>query len=485
MTFQTNFPLEPTKLPYITVSAKGMSNGLSDIPNDGFDFGPDTMLGTSSKGLYGPPYSPTLGIQEAVNYIFNNGGGVIYFNPGEYDITNSPFQTDPVSGHRYKIAIPVQEPNTKPIMRISLVSQAKALGQYRNSEQTSPFTSGGVIIKDLTLDTTAQNSASDYILGTFTTSTNNSIIGTNISTYIDGIEFVTNDSSTNMLGGLDLEYTAQASFGVISIRTNSLWPASYNNATGLFWSVGGGHNIGNFAEFIGVSGYLWGVISTFPHTTVSYLYGVFCNQVVNCTNYVQGGNGNYDSEISMFSFETSNVGIAIATTTAIGINIGMFAQGDLQSSGTFAYQYSIQNIYPYGGGANIININSFGAGPSGIIPQFNLNSLDIVNINQFSEGVINGSGIPTNTVNGTTAGTVTTHLTSYGSYYKKYVIAFSGYENDTATNQTINYPLSFSSYAVITGNNTGLTISTTTSGITITSPNSTTTYSGIVIVEGY
>jgi len=70
MTFQTNFPLEPTKLPYITVSARGMSNGLSDIPNDGADFGPDTLYGTSSKGMYGPPYTQTTGIQEAWNYAF-------------------------------------------------------------------------------------------------------------------------------------------------------------------------------------------------------------------------------------------------------------------------------------------------------------------------------------------------------------------------------------------------------------------------------
>jgi len=70
MTVQTNFPLEPTKLPYITVSARGMSNGLSDIPNDGADFGPDTLLGTSSNNLYGPPYTQTTGIQEAWNYGF-------------------------------------------------------------------------------------------------------------------------------------------------------------------------------------------------------------------------------------------------------------------------------------------------------------------------------------------------------------------------------------------------------------------------------
>ncbi|MEM3862204.1 MAG: hypothetical protein QW203_06975 [Thermoplasmatales archaeon] len=36
--------------PYVTVSAKGISNGLSNIPNDGADFGPDTP-GTTTGGI--------------------------------------------------------------------------------------------------------------------------------------------------------------------------------------------------------------------------------------------------------------------------------------------------------------------------------------------------------------------------------------------------------------------------------------------------
>jgi len=67
--FMSNFPVKSTKLPYVTVSPKGMSNGLSDIPNDGADFGPDTLLSTSSKGQYGSPYTQTSGIQEAINYV--------------------------------------------------------------------------------------------------------------------------------------------------------------------------------------------------------------------------------------------------------------------------------------------------------------------------------------------------------------------------------------------------------------------------------
>ncbi len=52
----------------LTVSAEGLANGLSDIPNDGADFGPDTMLTAKSPSQYGPPYTQTSGIQEALNY---------------------------------------------------------------------------------------------------------------------------------------------------------------------------------------------------------------------------------------------------------------------------------------------------------------------------------------------------------------------------------------------------------------------------------
>ncbi|MEM0159846.1 MAG: hypothetical protein QXU98_14320 [Candidatus Parvarchaeota archaeon] len=54
--------------PYITISGKGIVNGLSNIPNNGADFGPDTLLGASSPNQYGPPYTQTSGLQEAWDY---------------------------------------------------------------------------------------------------------------------------------------------------------------------------------------------------------------------------------------------------------------------------------------------------------------------------------------------------------------------------------------------------------------------------------
>jgi hypothetical protein len=57
----------PYRHPFVTVSAKGVSNRLSNILNNGADFGPDTLQGATSPDRYGPPYTNTSGIQEAIN----------------------------------------------------------------------------------------------------------------------------------------------------------------------------------------------------------------------------------------------------------------------------------------------------------------------------------------------------------------------------------------------------------------------------------
>ena len=71
----------------MTVSPRGMSNGLSNTPNDGADFGPDTLLGATAPGQYGPPYTQTTGIQEAINYVAAMGGGIVQLEAGIYTIT--------------------------------------------------------------------------------------------------------------------------------------------------------------------------------------------------------------------------------------------------------------------------------------------------------------------------------------------------------------------------------------------------------------
>ena len=55
----------------ITVSSKGIANGKSVYLNDGADFGPDTKLGATTLGQYGPPYTTSNGVAEALSYSQN------------------------------------------------------------------------------------------------------------------------------------------------------------------------------------------------------------------------------------------------------------------------------------------------------------------------------------------------------------------------------------------------------------------------------
>ena len=59
--------VDPSK-GYISVSARGIVNGLSNQPNDGADFGPDTYNPNYSGS--GIPYTSSTGLLEAWNYAF-------------------------------------------------------------------------------------------------------------------------------------------------------------------------------------------------------------------------------------------------------------------------------------------------------------------------------------------------------------------------------------------------------------------------------
>jgi hypothetical protein len=88
------------------------------------------------------------------------------------------------------------------------------------------------------------------------------------------------------------------------------------------------------------------------------------------------------------------------------------------------------------------------------------------------------------TLAGTTAGNIQWQQYLQGAF-KAFAAQALGYENDTATNQTITFPTPFANTPVITQNTTGLTVSATTTTLTITAPNATTLFTGIIKVEGF
>ena len=84
-----------TGKPYITVSSKGLANGLSEYFNDGADFGPDSLQAEGSL-------TQTSGIQEAVNYIYNSGT-TINGNGGKSLLTDAIY----LDGDVFEIDAPI------------------------------------------------------------------------------------------------------------------------------------------------------------------------------------------------------------------------------------------------------------------------------------------------------------------------------------------------------------------------------------------
>jgi len=444
MTFQTNFPLEPTKLPYVTVSAKGMSNGLSDIPNDGFDFGPDTMLNATSKDQYGPPYTQTSGIQEAWNYSVNIASN---FPP-----------TPPRSNFLHKIVF------TDGVFYIS-----------KPITLTAPFQ-----VDDLYFQ--GQGMMPTYIGTTsgFSTSDNMITLDPNIFSYsnlvFSHMQFFGN-CNTYLYADFSSANTNENTFQLENVNiagSNNGSYVIYLNALGQLYTT-------NYQDYSATGSYFNGY-------GMAYL-GILHNGPLNISGF---GTVYLPIPVTGNSLIFSN--IWIVRISVLGFYNPMYINGNIENFdiGTLTTDspYALFNTQS----SSQVTINNLHIGILDILANTNapFTSTNLIKFNNISIDNINlGSGASLtsyplqSTTNGTTAGTVFMNGVKYTQKYKKYMITFSGYENDTTTNQTISYPLPFSTSAVISANNTGLTISTTTSGITITSPNSTTTYSGIVIVEGY
>ena len=102
-----------------------MSNGLSNTPNDGADFGPDTLYGATAPGQYGPPYSHTSGIQEAYNYLGRMGGGVVFLKSGTYYIKDILYL-------QYSNTKIVGEDMSSTVLHLAFPFNALGSGGYQN-----------------------------------------------------------------------------------------------------------------------------------------------------------------------------------------------------------------------------------------------------------------------------------------------------------------------------------------------------------------
>ena len=87
------------------------------------------------------------------------------------------------------------------------------------------------------------------------------------------------------------------------------------------------------------------------------------------------------------------------------------------------------------------------------------------------------------TLNGTSAGNIQWQQSEWGQI-KRFTAYVDGYENDSTTNQTVTFPYPYLNTPDVAINSSGLTLSASTTTFTISAPDNTTKYSGVVEVVG-
>ncbi len=127
------------------VTSKGIVNGLSVLPNDGQDWGPDTTLNATAPGQYGGTYTQSTGIQEAVNYVFAKNDGKIFLKNGTYKLTGT------TTGYSFQAGILFpSSSSTGPIVPIIMEGESSLLSIYESGNASIPpqlpDQAGGVII---------------------------------------------------------------------------------------------------------------------------------------------------------------------------------------------------------------------------------------------------------------------------------------------------------------------------------------------------
>jgi len=441
-------------IPYITVSAKGVANGLSTEYNDGYDFGPDSYNPNISSGI---PVTQTSGIQEALNYYISqqtsgNDIDVPRIMSGNY-IINAPMQ-------------PLVIPKTSSPMSIGLIGEdLLTTGITLNySSSTAFFTIDSSSINNLNfmnfrfheiVVSNTTNGIAPFFNVDFSGATTPNTNVLEISDFVFGNQVGL--TAINAVGFQSIDIKALQNYGsFLNLNASLINVFGYGNASS-----------GNYMEVSGGTAYLYSSNGA--------------NIAGNIDLVVIDGIGS----ASWVTFGQVNAATPITIGTLIIKNMlgsGGFNQALLVNNLAYTVTINrliIKDITAY----NLTSNAGFIANPfSGGNVVINYADIDGI----YSNNSYHWVDIPFNsTTNGTTAGTVVMQSKTYKPDYKKYIITFSGYENDTTTAQTIDFPLAFATSALISGNNTGLTISTTQTGITITAPDSTTTYSGIVIVEGY
>ena len=243
--------------------------------------------------------------------------------------------------------------------------------------------------------------------------------------------------------------------GVLAGNSNTGTAAQFNSNVGigyqvLFKSTTGGYNVavGNYAMYYNTGG----------DSNVAIGYEALLS---NTTGYANVAVGEY-------ALDDNTTG---SQNTAIGARALILFNNTTSTAGNIvAIGYSAASNYTGSETNDIVIGNVAGiAGESNAV--------------RIGTSIQLGTSTQT-TLTGTTAGSIVWSQPFQSGSYKKFIGYASGYENTTATAQTITYPTAFTETPMILGNSTGMTLSTSTSALTLPASMSASA-TGWIIIEGY
>ena len=461
-------------VPEITVSAKGVANGLTTEYNDGYDFGPDSYNPSITSGV---PLTQTSGIEEAINYTEGlDTPTKIYIKSGDY-----------------YLGTPVVYNNVKAI------SIEGEIGGTGIGGIESPNNWYGV-----TFFITSSFPQNEYMFTFENTTSINS--GRLSGLYLSNLNlYGNNGSTTQWANGI---YNHQPNAGHISNIHLSLLNIGYN--------IDGGGSYGAVLhENWIIESTNTGIINyseknLFLNMNTFTMKGAFAVDEYGDT-YINikgdnsgpgiqvGTNGEIDygnnglQVINMAAFNPMFVFVA-GNVTASRIYVpyqGTLIQFTGSNTGANAYSVRITdalNLYTlfdnnsYSGSATDIYVNI----SSGNLQTSSLSIGTLPSVVSYELEKITGYlPSPQTTVNGTTAGSFIASMLQADIKYKKVLIYLDAYENDSTTAQTYTYPVPFSTVAEITANTATVPVVSTSLTEFSIAPDTTTAYTGIIVIEGY
>ena len=429
-------------VPGITVSSKGIANGLSTEYNDGYDFGPDSYNPSVTSGV---PLTQTSGIQEAVNYAeataeSGNKPLVMFAGDGSIPFSiNSEIQITTTSGITLKCGAR---------MGISIVPSSSFSDSYLFNLSNASITFENITFQNGTskigyLENTNATNGFDYHF-------HNCYFGASPFNMVN----FNNEASNSRYEFIDCQFALSGTGTFGTLGSNGDFP----EATALF--VGCDFGVPN-----GSSGFTIGAISVlmsanYQHlnpgasTTLTVTPAFVLGSSPNIPIFAVYGHSFMDNYSYLINAPSSTPKGAISTLSIYGINNnGVLTIG----SYVFATHISTDSVH--------------------LFTDTNLNTL-------YANADINGASLPS-TVTGTTAGSFIASMPQALPTYKKVIIYLDGYENDSTTAQTYTFPVAFSTVAVITNNSASVPgVSTSLTEFSI-APDTTTAYTGIIVIEGY